>query len=198
MIGNPGVNKDIFSPSSDTTSNFLSCTGSINKFDTHVHGSATQESNLKLSCIEEVGVYNILSKIVKEFDSSGRINLTNSVLSEIPKFKSLGHPTVETEDIQNIYFTTSTRAKNLNGMQRDNKRDDRLGYTHDFVSTSETTAYRNHIKNYELETREVFERETWSPENIQRTLPTDMVTRLDDNQLTRSTDSSKHEETNEP
>ena len=60
---------------------------------------------------------------------------------------------------------------------------------------SKTTAYRNHIKNYEFETREVFERETWSPENIQRTLPTDMVTQLDNNQLTRSTDSSKHEET---
>ena len=54
---------------------------------------------------------------------------------------------------------------------------------------SETTAYRNHINNSELETREVFERETWSPENIQRILPTDMVTRLYDNQLTQSTDS---------
>ena len=56
-----------------------------------------------------------------------------------------------------------------------------LGYTHGFKTTSETTSYRNHIKNSEIETREVFERETWSLENIQRTLPTDMVTRLDDN-----------------
>ena len=63
---------------------------------------------------------------------------------------------------------------------------------------SETTAYRNHIKNFELETREFYEQETWSPENIQQTLTTDMVTRLDDNQLTLSTDSSKHEETHEP
>ena len=63
---------------------------------------------------------------------------------------------------------------------------------------SKTTAYRNHIKNYELETREVFERETWSPENIQRTLPTDIMTLLYDNKLTRSTDSSKHEENHKP
>ena len=63
---------------------------------------------------------------------------------------------------------------------------------------SETKAYRNHIKNSKLETREVFEQETWIPENIQRTLPTEVVTRLDYNQLTRSTDSSKHEETHEP
>ena len=63
---------------------------------------------------------------------------------------------------------------------------------------SETTAYRNHIKNSKIETREVFERETWSPENIQRTLTTYIVTRLDVNQLTQSTDSSKHDETHKP
>ena len=37
-----------------------------------------------------------------------------------------------------------------------------------------------------------------SPENIQRTLPMNIVTQLDNNQFTRSTDSSKHEETYEP
>ena len=57
---------------------------------------------------------------------------------------------------------------------------------------SETTAYRNHINNLEIETREVFERENSSPEDIQWTLPMNIVTRLDNNQLTRSTDSSKH------
>ena len=78
------------------------------------------------------------------------------------------------------------------------ERGDRLGYTHDFETVSKTTAYRNHINNSEIVTREVFERETSSPQNIQRTLPTNIVTRLDNNQLTRSTDSSKHEETHKP
>ena len=41
-------------------------------------------------------------------------------------------------------------------MRRDTERDDKLGYTHDFETMSETTAYRNHIKNSEIETREVF------------------------------------------
>ena len=49
---------------------------------------------------------------------------------------------------------------------------------------SETTAYRNHIKNSEIETREVFERETPSPENIQRALTMNIETQLDKNQLT--------------
>ena len=79
-IGTPGVNTDIFNPSRDTTSNLLSCTGSIEKFDTHVHGSATQERNLDSSCIEEVGVKSILSEIFKEFESSLRMNLANSFL----------------------------------------------------------------------------------------------------------------------
>ena len=37
-----------------------------------------------------------------------------------------------------------------------------------------------------------------SPQNIQRTLPINIVIRLHNNQLTRSTDNSKHEETYEP
>ena len=56
---------------------------------------------------------------------------------------------------------------------------------------SKTTAYRNYIKNLEIETREVLERESLSPKNIQRTLPMNIVTQLDNNQLKRSTDSSK-------
>ena len=57
------------------------------------------------------------------------------------------------------------------------------------------TAYRNHIKNLEIENIEVFEQENSIPQNIQRTLTMNIVTQLDNNQLTRSKDSSKHEET---
>ena len=62
---------------------------------------------------------------------------------------------------------------------------------------SKTTAYRNNIKNLEIETREVFEQETSSPENIQWTLPMNIVTWLDNNQMTLSTDSSKHSKKHE-
>ena len=60
---------------------------------------------------------------------------------------------------------------------------------------SETTAYSNHIKNSELETREVFEQEM---ENIPLTRQTEVVTTFKNNPLTRSTDSSKHEGRNKP
>ena len=95
--------------------------------------------------------------------------------------------------MNNLNFATATRAKNLNGLRRGTERDDRLEKMHNFESMSETTAYRNHIKNSEIETREIFERETLIPSNIQQTLPMNIETWLDNNQMTWSTDSSKHE-----
>ena len=75
------------------------------------------------------------------------VNLANPVLRKIPKFITLGHPTVAIADIRNLDFITTTIAMNCNGLRRGTERDDRLGYTHDFDTISKTTAYRNHIKN---------------------------------------------------
>ena len=105
-----------------------------------------------------MGVKSVFPELGKEPDPSAQVNLANPVLSKSPKFISLGHPTVETADIRNLDFITATREMNLNRLRRSTKRDDRLGYTHDFENISETTAYRNHIKNLEIETREFFER----------------------------------------
>ena len=91
------------------------------------------------------------------------MKLANSVLREIPKFKSLGLPAANATDIRNLDFAPSTRANSLSGMRKDDAILSRLGYTYDFETMSKKTAYRNHIKNSDFETREVFERET---ENI--------------------------------
>ena len=164
----PGVNTDIWSVI-ETTSNVLSCTDNVEEFDSIVHSSTTEERNLESSQIKEVGVKSIFSEIGKDPDPSVRVNLTKSVLSESPKLITLGHPTVETADIRNLDFVTATRAKNLNGLRRGRERDDTLRKRHDFEIMSETTAYPNHIKNSIIETREAFERETLSPQNIQQT-----------------------------
>ena len=162
-IGTLRVNEGVFSPSCDTTSRLRIWTGKIEPSDTSVHGYANQERNLDLSCIEKVGVKSVLGEIVADLDPSKRVNLANSVLSQIPKFKSLGLPAVDATDTPNHDFTPSTRAKSLTGTRKDNFSTYRLGYTHDFETLSKTTAYRNHIKNSELKTRDFFERET---ENI--------------------------------
>ena len=98
---------------------------------------------------------SIFPELRKEPDPSVQVNLVNPVLSEIPKFITLGHPTVETADIQNLDFVTPNRANNCNGLRRGTERDDILGYMHDFETMNETTAYRNHITNSEIEAREV-------------------------------------------
>ena len=116
-----------------------------------------------MSCIEKYGVKGVLGEIVPDLDPSKGVNLANSVLSDSPKFKSLGLPAVNATDIHNIYFVSSTIAKSLSGTRNDDVSPSSLGYTHDFETMSKTTDYRNHIKNSEFETREVFERET---ENI--------------------------------
>ena len=135
-IGTPGVKKEIWSPRSDTTSNVLSCTENVHEFDTLVHSATTQKSNLESSCIKGVGVKIIFPELIKEPDSIIQVNLAQSVLSESPNFISLGHLTVKTADIRNIGFATSKKVKNLNGLRRSTERDDRLGYTHGFETTS--------------------------------------------------------------
>ena len=116
-IDTPGVNEDIWSVI-DTTLNVLSCTDNVNKFDTIVHSSTTQERNLKSSRMIEVGVKSIFPELRKEPDPSVPLKLASSVLSESPKFITLRHPNIETVDIRNLDFVTATRAKNLNGLQR--------------------------------------------------------------------------------
>ena len=131
----------------NTTSNMLSDADNVKKFDTHVQRSTTQERNLESPRIEEESLKSIFPELGSELDPSVRVNLANSVLSESPNFKRLGHPTIETADIRNLDYISTTRPKNCNRLRRSAERDDRLGYTHDFETMSKTTAYRNHIKN---------------------------------------------------
>ena len=161
-IDTPGMNKNVWGVI-DTTSNVLSDANNVKKFDTHVQSSTTQEKNLESSLIEEVVMKSIFSELGTKTKSSVRVNLAKSVLSKSPNFKRLDHTPIETADIRNLECIRTTRSNNCNGFRRSVDRDCRLGYTHAFETMSETTAYRIHIKNLEIETREVFEQETSSP-----------------------------------
>ena len=138
---------------------------------------------------------NLPNEIVADLYPSKRVNLANSVLSEIPKFINIGLLSFDATGKLNIAFSPSNIDKSLNGTRREHIKVDWLVSRHDFERVSETTAYSNHIKNSELETRDFFERET---ENIPLTRQTYLVTPLHDNPLTRSTDSSKNEDRHEP
>ena len=129
-IDTPGMKKNVWGVI-NTTSNLMSDTDNVEKFDTLVHSSTTQERNLESSRIEEMGMKSIFPELRKKFDSSVRVNLANPVLSKIPNFKRLGHTSIDTSDIGNLECINATRPKNCNGLRRSADRDDRLGYTHD-------------------------------------------------------------------
>ena len=111
-IDTPVVNEDIWS-GIDTTSNVLSCTDNVEKFDTIVQSSMTQERNLESSCIEEENVKSIFPELGKYLDPSIRVNIADSVVRESPKFKSLGHTTIETADIWNLCLHQHFHTKEL-------------------------------------------------------------------------------------
>ena len=73
-----------------------------------------------------------------------------------------------------------------------------MAHTHDDIETiSEKIAYRKHIRDSEFEAREVLERET-SNKNIENIGTQLDKNRLDENQMTRSMDSSKRSRKHEP
>ena len=126
-IDTPRANKNIWGVI-DTTSNVMSDADNIKKLNTHVQSSTTQERNLESPRIEEMGMKSIFPELGQKFDSSVRVNLANSVLSESPNFKRLRHTSIETADIRNLDCISATRPKNYNGLWRSTDRDDRPGY----------------------------------------------------------------------
>ena len=119
------MNKDIWSVI-DTTSNLMSDTNTVDKFDTSTQRSTTQERNLESLRIEEENFKSIFPEHGLELDPSVQVNLANSVVCESPKFKSLRQPTIETADIRNLNYIRATRPKNCNRLRRIRDRDGRL------------------------------------------------------------------------
>ena len=78
-IDTPGMKTNVWGVI-NTTSNLMSDTDNVEKFDTLVHSSTTQERNLESSRIEEMGMKIIFPELGQNFYSSVRVNLANSVL----------------------------------------------------------------------------------------------------------------------
>ena len=142
-----------------------------------------------------MGVKGLPSEIVADLDPSKLVNIANFIISKSPKFINLGLLSFDGTSKPIISFAPSTKDKSLNSMQREKNKSEWLTSRHDFERVSKTTSCSNHIQNYELETREVFEQKT---ENIPLTQQTVLVNPLHDNTLTQSTDNKKNYEINEP
>ena len=96
------------------------------------------------------------------------MNLAKFLIIETPKLVHFGHPPIETENVGNlINGIVATRIENSDSIWSRKARGDRMSHTHDHKIISEKIAHRKHIRDLEIETRKVFERETPN-ENIEK------------------------------
>ena len=111
---------------------------------------------------------SICPKIIKESNSSERMNLVNSLLVQTPKLVSFGHPSTQTDNVGLLINSIAvTRVVDQDGIWRPTDRDVKMASRHgDIENISEKLAFRKYIRDSEFETREVFERET-SNQNIE-------------------------------
>ena len=79
----PGMNEDI-SSRDDVRSNVRSDVGEADKLNAAVQRSSTDEWNTASSRIEEVSPESIFRKVVEQFESSKRTNLSNSLSVQTP------------------------------------------------------------------------------------------------------------------
>ena len=96
-IDTPFVNKKIWSR--DDTFSVRSDVGELDKLNTVVQQSSTDESNTASSRIEEDSLESICPKITKESNSSKQMNLANSLLVQTPKLISFGHLTMQKDNL---------------------------------------------------------------------------------------------------
>ena len=110
--------------------------------------------------MEEGSPKSILTEIVKESNSSERMNLANSLGVHTPKIISFRHPPMQTDNVGNsINSIAATRVMDQDGIWRPTDRDVITTPMHGEIETiSEKLAYRKFIKDSEIETRELFER----------------------------------------
>ena len=131
-IGTPFVNKEIWS--GDENFSVRSDVGKTNKLDTAVQRSLTNERNTASSRIEKESFESICPKIIKESNSSKRMNLANSASIEITKLVPFGHPPTETNNVgHRIDGIVATRIEDPDRIRRPTDRDDRMAHTHDYI-----------------------------------------------------------------
>ena len=115
-IGTPIVNKKIWSENDNF--NVQSDVGKVDKLNTIVQKSPTNERNTASLQIEEEDIESIFSKFLEELNLSERINLANSLSIEIPKLVHFGHLPIETDNVGNLLddiVATSIENSNISG-----------------------------------------------------------------------------------
>ena len=185
------MNKDI-SSRDDVWRTVQSDVGEADKLDTAVQRSLSDKWNAAPSRIVEGSPKSIFPKIVEKSDSSKGMNLANSLGVQTPKLVLLRHRPMQTDNVgEQRDRGVATRIEDQDRIWRPTDSDIRTTPMHsDVESISEKLAYCKFIKDLEFETRKVFERENIKERENIRNIETRLkMTRLDDNQMTRSENS---------
>ena len=102
------------------------------KLDTTVDGFTTDERNTASSRIVECTPKSIFRKEIKEFDSSSKMNLANSVPVKTTDLVSFRYPTVNTDNIADRRSVgVATRIADKGGIWRPKPSDIGTAATHD-------------------------------------------------------------------
>ena len=146
-IGTLFVNKKIWS--GDDNFSVWSDVGELDKLDTAVQWSLTNERNTASFRIEEESHEGIFPKIIKESNSSELMNLANSLSIETPNIVYFGHTPMQTDNIgHQSNGSVTTRVVDQDRIWRPTDREIRTAPTHVVVETmSEKLAYRKFIKD---------------------------------------------------
>ena len=89
------------------------------KLDAAVQKSSTDEWNTAYSRIVEGSTESIFRKVVEKFDSSERMNLTNSLRVQTPELVLLRHTPMQTDNVSEQRSSgAATRIANQDGFWR--------------------------------------------------------------------------------
>ena len=97
-IFSPEMNEDI-SSRYDVRSIVRNDVDEADKLGATVEGSSTHEWNTAFSRIEESTPKSIFHKVIKQLDSSNRMNLTNYLSVQTPELVSFKHPNIQTDNV---------------------------------------------------------------------------------------------------
>ena len=142
------MNEDI-SSINDVRSTVRSDVGKADKFDTAVQQSSSDKCNAAPSQILEGSPKRIFCEIVKNSDSSERMNLANSLGVQTPSLVLLRHTRMHTDTVgKQRGGGVAIRIADQDGIWRPTDSDIRTARTHgDVESISEKLAYRKFIKD---------------------------------------------------
>ena len=121
----------------------------------------TDEQNTAYSLIVECTPKSIFHEEIKEFDSSSKMNLANSVPVKTPDLVSFRDLTVNTDNVTDRRSgAVATRIADKDGIWRPKPSDIGTAATHDEIKNiSEKLTFSKYLKELDFETIKMLKRE---------------------------------------